>query len=145
NEAEASRQLGLKLVDIPFSSGDMQYADDWKKYLETLETAERPILVHCRSGADRTSEASAVYAMEYMGYSKEKAIDEQMTYWHLHVPYFQPAKTQFIRNYQGAEWLKTEYHPCSEEMRAFAANRCTPEILEGWLAAKAGSAVSSSP
>jgi protein tyrosine/serine phosphatase len=129
-EAAASEKLGIKQIDIPFSSDDMQFAVDWKKYIETLESAERPILVHCRSGADRTSEASAVYAMEYMKASKEQAMKEQMALTDLHASFFQPAKKEFIRNYKGAEWLKTAYDPCAKEFRAFAGNRCTPEMLE---------------
>ena len=41
--------------------------DQYLGFLEALKTAERPILVHCRTGADRTSTATALYAIEYMG------------------------------------------------------------------------------
>jgi protein tyrosine/serine phosphatase len=142
NEFAETQRLGIKQVDIPFSSDTMQFAKDWKTYLETLETAERPILVHCRSGADRTSEASAVYAIEYMKMPKEKAIEEQMSLSDLHVPFFQPAKTTFVKAYKGSEWLKNVYHPCAEEFRAYAADRCTPSILSKW---RQSQAVTSSP
>ncbi|HVK60765.1 MAG TPA: dual specificity protein phosphatase family protein [Bdellovibrionales bacterium] len=134
NEKEATDRLGINQVDLPFSSEALQFPREWKKYLKTLETAERPILIHCRSGADRTSEAAAVYAMEYMGHSRERALQEQMSYFHLHVPPFQPAKTHFISRYQGAQWLKETYNPCSKDMRKYATDRCNEEALAKWKA-----------
>ena len=40
--------------------------DDLKNYLNVLKTAEYPVLVHCRTGADRTGEATAMYAIDFM-------------------------------------------------------------------------------
>lgn len=133
DEASALQKLGVNMVNIGFSTEHMQFKDDWVKYADTLANAERPILVHCRSGADRTSEATAVYAIEFMGKSREQAIEDHMGLRYLHVPFFQPAKKQFIRNYEGMEWLKTAYDPCGKAFREHAGNRCAPERLQELL------------
>lgn len=124
DEAEATKKLGIKQVDIGFSTENVQFKHDWVAYLDTLKTAERPILVHCRSGADRTSEASAIYAIEYMGRNQEQAIEDQMTVANLHMSLFIPAKRQFVRNYKGENWLRTAYDPCAPEFLEWAGNRC---------------------
>jgi protein tyrosine/serine phosphatase len=124
DEANALKTLGVRQVDIAFSSEHMQFKHDWVSYLDTLKTGEGPFLVHCRSGADRTSEASAVYAIEYMGRTPEKAIEEQMTIEKLHMSLMMPAKRAFVRNYKGDPWLRASYDPCAPEFKEHAGNRC---------------------
>jgi protein tyrosine/serine phosphatase len=123
DEANTLSKLGVPLINIGFSSPDMQFRDDWVRYLDALKTAPRPILIHCRSGADRTSEASAVYAMEYMHKSNAEALD-MMTLRYLHVDYFKPAKRFFISHYEGENWLRTKYDPCDPLFKPYAGNRC---------------------
>lgn len=124
-DAEATRlkELGVKQIDLSFSTEHMQFKNDWVAYLDALKTAERPILVHCRSGADRTSEATAVYAMEYMGKPKGEAI-KYVNWRYLHVSFLQPAKRVFVENYGGDNWVRNEYDPCKEPFFSFAGNRC---------------------
>ncbi len=125
DEARELKTLGVTLVNLGFSTENVQNRQDWLDYLHTLDTAERPILVHCRSGADRTSETSAIYAIEFMGKSKEAALNEQMSLSDLYVQLFQPAKRLFVENYQGREWLKT-YDPCANDFRKYARVACPP-------------------
>lgn len=46
--------------------------------LKVLATAERPILVHCWHGADRTGAVVALYRMVVQGWSRERAIGEML-------------------------------------------------------------------
>lgn len=127
DEKAALDRLGVRFENLGFSTEQMQTKEDWTKYLEILKTAERPILVHCRSGADRTGEATAVYMYDYMHAEREKVL-EQVSLRYLHVTMLQPAKRLFVENYQGAEWLLSQYNPCEPKFRAYARSEshCQP-------------------
>ena len=116
DELKAANEVGVRLVSVGFNSKEINAKEAIIEYLETLKTAERPILVHCRSGADRAGEASALYMIEYMGKTKEQAL-EQLTWKYLHVPFFNPGKTYFIDIYKGLEWVKAVYDPCVEPFK----------------------------
>jgi protein tyrosine/serine phosphatase len=119
DEESELKRLNVRQEDIGFSTEQMQTKEDWARYAQLLKTAQRPILVHCRSGADRTGEATAVYMMDYMGKSKEEAL-KQLSFRYLHIPLFLRAKTLFVENYRGADWLISGYDPCAIEFRAYA-------------------------
>ena len=44
--------------------------------LKIIKTAEKPILIHCKHGADRTGAVIAMYRIIFQGISKEQAINE---------------------------------------------------------------------
>jgi protein tyrosine phosphatase (PTP) superfamily phosphohydrolase (DUF442 family) len=138
DEESELKRLHVRQEDIGFSTEQMQTKEDWTRYAELLKTAQRPILVHCRSGADRTGEATAVYMIDYMGKSRDEAL-KQLSVRYLHLPWFLPAKTLFVENYLGADWLTRApseggYDPCAKEFRAYAKgeSHCPPPpILPG--------------
>lgn len=100
--------------------------EDLVNYLDILKKAEYPILIHCRTGADRTGEATAIYAMEYMKESATESIKKHMNFKYWHVPAFKPAMTEFVRRYRGDKWARQEYDLCRPENRAFAENPSCP-------------------
>jgi protein tyrosine/serine phosphatase len=113
-EKKALDEMGVKLVDIAFSSHEVPRQDQLALYLKSLDESERPILIHCRSGADRSGEASAIYEMEFMGKSKEEAL-QQLSLRTLHVELFAPAKRFLIERYEGRNWVDKIYSPCQRE------------------------------
>ncbi len=73
-EVEACAALGLELIDVPYLSA--RHAPEKKVLLtlvETLRTAQAPFLMHCKSGADRTSLAAAIYELVCTNASVAKA------------------------------------------------------------------------
>ncbi|PZQ84307.1 MAG: protein tyrosine phosphatase [Ancylobacter novellus] len=60
-EAKIAEEHGVRLVDLTWSARRELTDEQVKTYLATLADAPRPILVHCRSGVDRTGLASAIY------------------------------------------------------------------------------------
>ena len=122
DEQSLLKSVGVRMVDVSFSTYTVPRPAELKKYVETISNAERPILVHCRAGADRTGEASAIYAMEFMDQSREQAL-EQLSIKYLHVSYFQPAQKVLIENYQGLRWVEEEYSPCSPAFFPYAAGQ----------------------
>ena len=63
-EVEICRNLGIKLVDLPMTAGRKPTRAEMEKLLLTFDTVERPVLIHCKSGADRTGLAAAAYLLD---------------------------------------------------------------------------------
>lgn len=123
-EKGALDPLGVKLYSLDYRTEYVPHKAELVKYLDILEKAERPILVHCRQGTDRTGEASAIYKMEYMGASKQEALN-QLSLYYLHVNLFQPSKIFFVENYGGRAWAQNTYDPCDEKFKPYyQADRC---------------------
>jgi protein tyrosine/serine phosphatase len=60
SRAEAAR-LGLQLIDTPLSSGRAPLPAQVLTLAGALQDAPAPVLVHCKSGADRAGFAAAIY------------------------------------------------------------------------------------
>ncbi|MGI2031496.1 fused DSP-PTPase phosphatase/NAD kinase-like protein [Rhizobium panacihumi] len=60
-EKAAADRNGVTLIDYPISSGAVLPVDDSAKLAEIMRHAEKPILIHCEHGANRTGLASAIY------------------------------------------------------------------------------------
>ncbi|MEC9282867.1 MAG: dual specificity protein phosphatase family protein [Bdellovibrionota bacterium] len=111
-EKEILHKMNVSLHSIGMSARRLPHREDLLKLLELFETAERPILVHCQGGADRTGEASALYQMLYMGKSKEQALKMLRIKYH-HLSWRHPAKRYFIKDiWQGKDWTINNYYPC---------------------------------
>lgn len=62
-EKKLCDELGFTLIDLPLSAVDAPSRDHALKLLEIFDSAERPMIIHCKSGADRTSIAAAFYQL----------------------------------------------------------------------------------
>ena len=71
-EAELCRELGIKLIDLPMTAGRKPSRTEIENLLAAFDTCERPLLIHCKSGADRTGVAAAAYLLDH-GADIEKA------------------------------------------------------------------------
>ncbi|MCP4571510.1 MAG: dual specificity protein phosphatase family protein [bacterium] len=63
DEAADARSLGLRYVHLPISDSHPTKRWDFLALLDSLESLPRPLLIHCRAGADRTGAASALALM----------------------------------------------------------------------------------
>jgi protein tyrosine/serine phosphatase len=81
-ESKLCRNLGARYVFIPPELIDPALVSEQRpqaidQYLELLDDPSNyPILIHCRAGLHRTGIMTAIYRMEYQGWSREEAIDE---------------------------------------------------------------------
>ena len=115
-EKKAAQRLGVEHIDIRMSAKRLPHRDDLLELLKAFQSAERPILIHCQGGADRTGEASALYKMIYMGESKEVALKQLNLFGYGHVKQRFPAKRYFIKHvWQGEEWMLENYKPCQAD------------------------------
>ncbi len=62
-EARATHRLGLAQEDLCFSSYRLPAVHELRRLVEVFDRSERPLLIHCRRGADRTGLASAVFLL----------------------------------------------------------------------------------
>jgi protein tyrosine phosphatase (PTP) superfamily phosphohydrolase (DUF442 family) len=59
-EAAACQELGLSLENLTFSAYRLPNVNEVRRLLEVLDRSEKPVLIHCRRGADRTGMAAAI-------------------------------------------------------------------------------------
>jgi protein tyrosine/serine phosphatase len=130
-EVESCHALGMELLTVHMAARAAPLRERLLELIEAFETAEKPLLMHCKSGADRTGLASAIYLMHFEGVPLEVA-RRQLSPRFLH---FRQSKTGILdhvldmyadRLKQGPiafiDWVKTEYDP-EEATRGFAARR----------------------
>jgi protein tyrosine phosphatase (PTP) superfamily phosphohydrolase (DUF442 family) len=77
-------ELGLERVEVPMKVTRIPRRPELLRLVEALESAPRPLLLHCNVGADRTGVASVMAAMAIGGQSFDVA-RRQLTLRHLHV------------------------------------------------------------
>ncbi len=75
SDADKVEGTSLKLVEVPVLTWDLSM-DEVVTVLQAVRDAEKPVLVHCQHGADRTGMMVAMYRIVEQGWSKERAIAE---------------------------------------------------------------------
>jgi uncharacterized protein (TIGR01244 family) len=113
-ETAVTRAAGVAHHDVHLSARSLPRPREVARLLDLYRSAERPILVHCDSGADRAGEASALYAIEYMGETPQQAL-EMLTLRYRHLAWLRPAKRAFIERYRGEAWVRHDYDPCGPD------------------------------
>jgi len=86
-ELAESRRLGVTHIDFKMSTKRLLTPEQAKQLVEVYKTAQKPILIHCFSGSDRTGLASALYVAAIANEGEEEA-EDQLTplYGHLSIP-----------------------------------------------------------
>ncbi len=62
-EESAANDLGIKMITIRFKSSSLPNRNSLAQLIEAIDTAEQPLLIHCRDGVDRVGFASTLAAM----------------------------------------------------------------------------------
>ena len=82
-EKEACDKYGITLINHPMSSRSLPDAEKVLQARDILKTAEYPILIHCKSGADRAGMMSVFYKHLIENESIEEALKQlSMKYGH---------------------------------------------------------------
>jgi protein tyrosine phosphatase (PTP) superfamily phosphohydrolase (DUF442 family) len=106
-ESELCRELGVRYVLItpdilsPDNRLDLipPAVDDFLKLLD--DESNYPILMHCKAGLHRTGRLTAIYRMEYQGWTSGEALREARAngYGYIMASEFDPYVIQFLENY----------------------------------------------
>ena len=132
----AAGRLGLAFVDLPMRSGAAPSRAQLLALIAALEGAAAPVLVHCKSGADRAGFAAAVFLL-LQGETVERARGQlSWRFGHLRrgragvlgavLDAF--ARDEGARGFHG--WVRERYEP-DGIARIFRAGR-----LAGWVNAR---------
>ncbi|QQQ19368.1 tyrosine-protein phosphatase [Brevundimonas vitis] len=82
-EKDACARLGLTLIDAPLDSRDAPGRDRIHRARDLFRQIEYPVLIHCKSGADRAGMMAVLYRHFHLGEPISVAI-EQLSKKYLH-------------------------------------------------------------
>jgi protein tyrosine phosphatase (PTP) superfamily phosphohydrolase (DUF442 family) len=85
-EISTAKKLGVQHYDFSLSASREVSDDEMERILAILDRAPKPLLLHCKNGADRSGLAGALYLYGLEGKPAEAA-DKQLTILCGHVPY----------------------------------------------------------
>lgn len=118
-EKEACADLGLRLVNVKFSAHKAPRRKRIRKLLRIFETFETPMLLHCKSGADRTGLAAVIYMMVVKNATFQEA-SQQLHWRYLHFRWSTTGVLDyFFEQYEMAyqetgisfvDWVMTSYN-----------------------------------
>ncbi|MFT3973661.1 MAG: tyrosine-protein phosphatase [Amaricoccus sp.] len=121
-EAEACRAAGIELVDFKLSSRELPTRECVLDLDALFARLPRPFLFHCKSGADRSGFAAALYLLLHEGASPEAALAE-LSWRHLHLAGGPAGIMRFMIARYAADaarepigfrdWVETRYDPAA--------------------------------
>jgi protein tyrosine phosphatase (PTP) superfamily phosphohydrolase (DUF442 family) len=85
-EISTTLQLGAQHFDFPLSAGRELTGAQMDELLALIDRAPKPMLIHCKSGSDRTGLLSALYLYHGEGRPADAAV-RQLTMLYGHFPY----------------------------------------------------------
>lgn len=87
-EDGAARKHGIKLIDFRMSARRILTRDQTDQLVALLKDAPKPILIHCKSGSDRTGLVSVIYLNRLAGINEETAEGQlSVRFGHIGIPY----------------------------------------------------------
>ncbi|WP_158043666.1 dual specificity protein phosphatase family protein [Skermanella pratensis] len=101
-EVEASRRLGIGHMDFRMSSRRELTVAQFGDLMALLRTAEKPVLIHCLSGADRSGLVSALYVAGIAGLGEEEA-ESQISFHYGHIPLWLNSAYAMNRSFEALE------------------------------------------
>lgn len=114
-EIETCAELGLAFHSVSLSARQAPPADELFRLIDLLRRVERPVLLHCKSGADRAGLASAIYLLIQGRPLSDARAQLSFRYLHLHqtktgvLDAFLDAYAPFERNMSFETWLRDHY------------------------------------
>ena len=97
---------GLAYIHIPCDPARVE-VEKLRTFLLAMETADKPVFVHCRQGRDRTGLSVAAYRM-MNGWERPRAMNELYGYGHAWL--FFPAIARYLRAFEPDDFRSSELH-----------------------------------
>ncbi len=140
-EKKACKKYGIELIDFPLKSRAAPNPQMLSKFRETFDKVEYPILMHCKSGADRAGLAAVLY----LHLQERIPLEGAMKQLSVRFGHFKRADTGIldyfferymsegkIRQVPFLEWVDTLYNP-EELKRSFEARSWANTITNAIL------------
>ena len=110
DEKTMLEKLNVHFYNIPFSASHFSSKENLHKLLYLYKHVPKPILIHCRDGADRSGEAAALWILEQQGKRKKDAL-KHLSIKYGYLRFRRPEKYFLISIWQGEKWLNQKYDP----------------------------------
>ncbi|MCK5931551.1 MAG: tyrosine-protein phosphatase [Fulvimarina manganoxydans] len=81
------QDLHVDFIGLPLSATQIPSEEELRSLAYAMMEAPRPILVHCKAGADRSGLASAIYRYVVEGLDRDEA-EAQLSFRYGHFPWF---------------------------------------------------------
>ncbi|WP_315852060.1 tyrosine-protein phosphatase [Tautonia rosea] len=105
-EVEATEQAGIDFYDFPMKATRRPSRAELLTLIDLLDRCRYPLVIHCKSGADRTGLASALYRLMVLGESPDEALEE-FSIFYSHIPLAGPERLhEPFKEYR--DWLQAE-------------------------------------
>ncbi len=82
-ERNFCKEHKIRLIDFGISDKEIQSIQKMKQIIKIIKNSKKPILIHCKAGADRTGLATALYLYSI----KDKNYSEMLSLKYGHFPY----------------------------------------------------------
>lgn len=137
-EKETCEKYNIKLINFPVTSRAAPKVETILAAKKLFNEIEYPIVMHCKSGADRAGLMSALYLILHKNISVIEA-KKQLSFKYLHIKY---AKTGILdaffdnyikenKNKDFLHWVKNEYNP--EKLKSSFKVKKLSEILSTYI------------
>ncbi|SFV52450.1 hypothetical protein MNB_SV-12-291 [hydrothermal vent metagenome] len=98
NEKKITDENNITLINYEISARKYLDFNHTSTIVKILKNAQKPILIHCEGGADRTSLVSALYRYAVLHQSKEEA-ENELSFIYGHVPIIRPKVIAMERSF----------------------------------------------
>jgi len=90
-EVKAANELGIRHIDFPMNARTELTQQQSLALIALLQSAPKPVLIHCKEGADRTGLAAALY-LAVLARANEPVSEAQLSvrYGHIGIPLVGP-------------------------------------------------------
>jgi hypothetical protein len=120
SEKRVASELGIRHFDVKLSSRNLPSRSGLTALFEAFAMAERPLLLKCSGGQDRTGLAAALYLIQFGGSAALADAEAQLAAWpYLHFPKRHQLWLRHFPGYAAAqaaggalgEWARNDYDP----------------------------------
>jgi hypothetical protein len=126
-EKRVCERLGVAHYDLPLNSRNLVLRLQLTKMLDIFDASEKPLLVKCSGGQDRTSFACALYLVHKKGWGYLDEGLNQFSRWpYLHLP---KKHQRWLRQF----FLYANEHANDRPLREWIEQTYTPEAFKAWL------------
>ena len=139
-EAETCARLGLQLECVQMAARRAPKVAELTDLFAMFDVMERPFLMHCKSGADRTGLAAALYLLAFEGADLSTA-KAQLSFDYIHIRrtatgimdhFLEVYEARFTQTGIGVrDWITTEYDSDALTV-SFAAKQESLRFWQGW-------------